>query len=123
MRKLIVSLIVLFLLASCSQTAVYKSEEIVKFYGVIVQKIQNQDQFKILVVPDMESKDIEDLSEKERVEIAQKNNGKYFMPTEETFQVADIGMKVTVIYDKNAGQEDSNPPNQFGLKEFNLHTK
>lgn len=123
MRKLIVSFIVLLLLVSCSQTDVYKSDEIVKFDGVIVQKIQNQNQYKILVVPNMEYEDIKDLSEKERVELAQKNNGKYFMPTEDTFKIAEIGMKVTVISDTKVGQEDSNPPNQLGLKEFNLHTK
>ncbi|GGF22292.1 hypothetical protein GCM10010954_21410 [Halobacillus andaensis] len=101
-------LILLVTTSSACSSLTEKEEDIEKVEGVIVEKDEEENQ--ILVVPDMTEDEIKDKTSEEVIAMAQDREGAYYSISSNSYDNVETGDQVVVYWDRNEGQEDSDPP-------------
>jgi hypothetical protein len=100
--RLLIAASVLLFVIGCGQT-----DKLSEFEGIVVAKRTPAD---ILVLPDVDTTAIQNMTEAELLAMAIAQNGVYFSVGEATFESVIVGSKVIVQYDPDDGEEATIPP-------------
>lgn len=110
--KLLVILLLALITASC-QSISQKDINMKEFTGTIIAKRIFQDKNQVLVVEKIQREELFDKTNDEIIEIAREKNGVYFSIEKDEYEKVEIEEIVTVYYDTDLGQEDSEPPQRY----------
>nr|WP_289038128.1 DUF3221 domain-containing protein [uncultured Allobacillus sp.] len=102
-------ILLLFILGSCNnKQSDTLDSNLSSIEGMIADKANNNQ--SLLVIPNINKSDITNKDLNDLLNLAEQNNGIYFIVSNEEYEIYNIGDKVIVEYDLEGDVEESNPP-------------